>query len=344
MHMKTINPHISIVTPVYGCGKCLFQLYNRMKTALETITPNFEIIMVDDYSPDQAWSVIKQLTNKDSRVKAIRLSRNFGQHYAITAGLDHANGDWVVVMDCDLQDQPEEIEKLYDKAQEGYEVVFAKRHARKDNVLKRWSSKLFYKFYDYFTENKSDSTIANFSISSKKVVDNFKQLREQNRNFPLFIQWMGFETASVNVEHAERISGKTSYSLSKLMNLAIDGIVSQSNKPLRLSIKFGFLVSFGSLLYGLFLMFRYFFLFQPVAGWTSVMVSMYFIGGLIFANLGILGLYIGKVFDEAKNRPLYIIQEAVGFQEQTREGGNSLETRRHKKHSVGQRTIRNRHV
>lgn len=342
--MKTLNPHISVVTPVYRCDTCLLQLYNRIKKTVETITPNFEIIMVDDNSPDQAWDVIKNLTNKDERVKGIRLSRNFGQHYAITAGLDHAAGEWVVVMDCDLQDQPEEIQKLYDRACEGYDVVFARRHERKDRKLKKWSSASFYKIYDYFTEKKSDHTIANFSISSKRVVDNFKQLREQNRNFPLFIQWMGFHTTFVNVDHAERIAGKSAYNFSKLINLAVDGIVSQSNKPLRLSIKFGFLVSFISFLYGLYLVYRYFFLFQPVAGWTSVMVSIYFIGGLVFANFGILGLYIGKVFDEVKSRPLYIIQQSVGFTEETNEGGYVREARRRKKHAMGPKSIGNRHV
>ncbi|MFB4163953.1 glycosyltransferase family 2 protein [Alteribacillus sp. JSM 102045] len=313
--MQNTNPHISVVTPVYGCGDCLIQLYNRLKETLEKIAPHFEIIMVEDNSPDQSWNVIQQLTNKDPRVKGVRLARNFGQHVAITAGLDQAIGEWVVVMDCDLQDQPEEIIKLYEKAQEGYEVVFARRHVRHDSLFKKGSSKLFYKVYDYFTENKTDPTIANFSISSYKVIKNFQQLREQNRNFPLFIQWMGFATAAVNVEHKERAYGSSSYNLSKLINLAIEGIVAQSNKPLRLSIKFGFLLSFGAVLYGLFLMYQYFFMFQPVPGWTSMMVSIYFIGGLIFANLGVLGLYIGKVFNEVKNRPLYIVQESIGFEE-----------------------------
>ncbi|SDJ02814.1 dolichol-phosphate mannosyltransferase [Alteribacillus bidgolensis] len=313
--MQNTNPHISVVTPVYGCGDCLIQLYNRLKDTLEQISPHFEIIMVEDNSPDQSWDVIQQLTNKDNRVKGVRLARNFGQHVAITAGLDQAVGDWVVVMDCDLQDQPEEIITLYEKVQEGFEVVFARRHIRHDNLFKKGSSKLFYKVYDYFTENKTDPAIANFSISSRKVIKNFQQLREQNRNFPLFIQWMGFDTAAVNVEHKERAYGSSSYSLSKLINLAIEGIVAQSNKPLRLSIKFGFLLSFGAVLYGLYLMYQYFFMFQPVPGWTSMMVSIYFIGGLIFANLGVLGLYMGKVFNEVKNRPLYIVQESIGFEE-----------------------------
>lgn len=340
------NRDISVVTPVYKCEGCLVELYKRLKASLSPISTDFEIIMVNDCSPDHSWELIERLARVDARVKGIHLSRNFGQHHAITAGLDYARGDWVIVMDCDLQDQPEEIPKLYRKAQEGYDVVFGRRFKRHDKLLKKWSSKLFYKVYDYFTDNKSDTTIANFSICSQKVVENFRQLREQNRSFPLFMKWMGFRTASVNIEHAERFAGKSSYSLSKMINLAIDGIVSQSNKPLKLSIKFGFLVSFVSFLYGLYLMYRYFFLFQPVQGWTSVMVSMYFIGGLIFANFGILGLYIGKVFDEVKNRPLYIIRETVGLDveeeardaEQTR--GGKIDGRNHQVHAVGRKSVR----
>ncbi len=303
--------HISIVTPVYGCDVCLEKLYERLVTTLTQITENFEIIMVNDASPDNAWETIKELAQKDSRVKGINFSRNFGQHRAITAGLDHAQGNWVVVMDCDLQDQPEEIAKLYNKVQEGYDIVFGKRIQRKDTHFKQLGSKLFYKIYDYFTESKIDNTIANFSIVSSKVIEKLKTLREQNRSYPLFVNWIGFKRTNINIEHAKREEGKSSYTLKKLIDFAIDSIVSQSNKPLRLSIKFGFILSVLSLFYAGFLMIRYFVQGTPVEGWTSVMVSIYFIGGLLFANMGMLGLYIGKIFDETKNRPLYIIEETT---------------------------------
>lgn len=303
--------HISIVTPVYGCCKSLNNLYERLNKNLSTITDDFEIIMVNDSSPDNAWEAIKELAIKDDRVKGINLSRNFGQHKAITAGLYYAKGDWIVVMDCDLQDQPEEIIKLYNKAIEGYDIVFGRRAERKDSFLKKLSSTLFYKVYDYFTESKIDNTIANFSIISKKVLDNLNKLKEQNRSYPLFVNWVGFKRTEINIEHSQREEGKSSYTFNKLINLAIDSIVSQSNKPLKLSIKFGFIVSFLSLLYGGLLILRYFMFSITVEGWTSVMVSIYFIGGLLFANMGILGLYIGKIFDETKNRPIYIVQETT---------------------------------
>lgn len=301
--------HISVVTPIYGCGSCLTQLHARLKATLTNITNDYEIIMVNDGSPDNAWAIIKSLSENDANIKGINLSRNFGQHQAITAGLDYAEGDWVVIMDCDLQDQPEEIVKLYNEAIQGYDVVFGRRNQRKDSLFKRYSSKVFYKVYDYFTESKIDSSVANFSIISSKVVANLRRLREHNRSYPLFVNWIGFKRSHVNIEHAQRVNGKSSYTFQKLMNLAIDSIISQSNKPLKISIKFGFFMSMVSLLYAVWLIIRYFIFSIPVPGWTSVMVSIYFVGGLLFANMGILGLYIGKTFDEAKNRPIYIVKE-----------------------------------
>lgn len=309
------NIHISVVAPVYGCSTNLEQLYIRLEKVLSSINIDFEIILVNDASPDNAWKTIKNLSQKDARVKGINFSRNFGQHKAITAGLDYAKGDWVIVMDCDLQDQPEEILKLYNKAQEGYDVVFGRRHQRKDSSLKRWGSKLFYKILDYFTESKIDNSIANFSIISSNVVIQLKKLREQNRLYPLFVNWVGFKRADIDIEHAEREEGKSSYTFKKLVDLAIDAIVSQSNKPLKLAIKFGFTMALLSLTYTLWLVLRYFIFSIPVAGWTSVMVSIYFIGGLLFANMGVLGLYIGKTFDETKNRPLYLVEETT-FEEE----------------------------
>ena len=303
--------HISIVTPVYGCSKNLSQLYKRLVKTLSSITNDFEIIMINDASPDNAWETIKKLSEQDKRVKGINFSRNFGQHKAITAGLDYAKGDWVVVMDCDLQDQPEEILKLYNKAQEGYNIVFGQRSERQDSIRKRLSSKLFYIIYDYLSDSNTDHTIANFSIISKQVVENFKKLGEQHHPYGYFINWLGFKRAHVSVQHAKRVSGKSAYTFKKLLDLATDNIVSQSNKPLTMSIKFGFTLSFLSAIYAIYLIIKYISADMIVPGWTSVMVSIYFIGGLLFANLGFLGLYIGKIFDETKNRPLYIIDEII---------------------------------
>ena len=303
--------YISVVTPIYGCSGCLPKLYERLEKTLSFLTKDFEIIMVNDASPDNAWEIIKELAQKDKRVKGINFSRNFGQHRAISAGIDYAEGGWVVVMDCDLQDQPEEIIKLYDKAQEGYDIVFGQRSERNDILSKKIGSKVFYYLYDYLSESNTDHSIANFSIVSRKVVDNYKKLGEQHRPYGYFINWLGFSRTHIEIKHAKRLEGKTSYTMSKLINLALDNIVSQSNKPLKLSIKIGFSLSILSASYALYLIVKYFTADEVVAGWTSVMVSIYFVAGMLLANLGFIGLYIGKVFDETKARPAYIIEDIV---------------------------------
>ena len=314
-YKESENVHISVVTPVYGCAESLPELYERLVHTLEKITEKFEIIMVNDASPDNAWEIIQELASKDSRVKGIDLSRNFGQHRAITAGLDYVSGEWVIVMDCDLQDQPEEILKLYAKAKEGYDVVVGKRLVRKDKFLKRMSSILFYKLYNYLTDSKVDSAIGNFGIYSSRVIKSIARLREQNRSFGLFALWAGFHRIEVEINHAPRKKGKSSYTFSKLINLAIDSVVAHSNKPLQLSVKFGFSLSFIAILYSLWLVLKYFIWDYHVEGWTSLIVSVYFLAGLIIGSVGMVGLYIGKIFDEVKQRPLYIIRETTFEQE-----------------------------
>ena len=299
--------HISVVTPIYGCCSTLHELYTRLDTALSNISENYEIIMVNDGSPDSAWPTIQQLAYEDERVKGINLSRNFGQHYAITAGLDFARGDWVVVMDCDLQDQPEELIKLYQKAQEGYDIVVGRREQRQDSYFKKISSKLFYKVYAYFTGSKIDNRIGNFGIYSRKVIQSISALKEQNRSFGLFALWVGFHRIEVNIEHASRPQGKSSYTLRRMVKLAVDSIIAHSNRFLRITIKLGFVLSATSLLYALWLAVTYLAWATPVKGWTSLMVSIYFTAGLIIGSIGIVGLYVGKIFDEVKGRPLYII-------------------------------------
>jgi len=312
--MSTHRPLLSVVTPVYKAEACLDELCRRLVAALEPISPDFEIILVEDASPDRSWAVLERLLAAEPRCKGIRLARNFGQHYAITAGLEHASGDWVVVMDCDLQDQPEEIAKLYRAAVEGgHDVVFGRRIRRQDRWLKRMSSRCFYAVYNYFTGARFDHTVANFSISRRAVIREFLRLREHNRSFPLFIQWLGFSVGHVEVDHAERFAGRTSYTFGKLLRLSAESIVAQSNKPLHLSIAAGLLLALGAFLVALYYVVKYFRTGIPVAGWTSTMVSIWFIGGVILANLGVLGLYLGRVFNEVKNRPLYVIRRKIGF-------------------------------
>lgn len=310
--MEKRQTDISVVIPVYLNEPFIKELSSRLTRTLETITKNFEIILVDDNSPDESWTLIKDLAKKDQRIKGIRFARNFGQHKAVTAGIDKCRGQWVVVMDGDLQDRPEEIERLYRKAvSQGCDIVFARRKNRRDHFFKRLSSKVFYLVLNRLADTRIDSRVANYGIYSKKVIDHFKIMREQNRLFLLFIDWLGFDPEYIDVEHEERSSGRTAYTLYKRISLAVNAIISMSNKPLKMAVKIGFFISSIAFLFGIFWIIRYLVSGVPVMGWTSLMVSVWFVGGLIFSLLGILGLYIGRVFDEVKYRPLYVIQEEV---------------------------------
>jgi polyisoprenyl-phosphate glycosyltransferase len=305
----TAKPHISIVSPVYGAENLLDQLVQRIRAAVEPITSHFEIILVDDCGPDNSWQKIQQNALADGRIKGIRLSRNFGQHYAITAGLDLAQGEWVVVMDCDLQDRPEEIPNLYRKAREGFEVVLARRIQRQDPFTKKLFSRLFYNTLGYLTGTKQDSSIANFGIYHQKVVQAICSMRESIRYFPTMVKWVGFSQSSLNVEHAERPEGNSSYNFKRMLNLALDIILAYSDKPIRLAVKAGLLMAGGSLLFALVTMVRYFTGNITVLGYTSLIVSIWFLSGLIISILGILGFYIGKTFEGVKARPIYIVSE-----------------------------------
>jgi len=303
--------HISVVIPVYRAEECLEELYRRLREALEPISRDFEIILVEDCGGDRSWPIIEDLARRDERVKGIQFSRNFGQHYGITAGLDHCDGDWVVVMDCDLQDRPEEIPRLYAKAQEGYEVVLARRGRRSDPPLRRLCSWLFYRLFSWLADTEYDGDAGNYRILSRKVADNCRQMREQLRFFGGLVNWMGFSTASIPVEHAPRFGGNTTYTYRKLLKLAADTVIAYSDKPLRLSVRFGFVMSALAFGYGVYIIYHSLAYGSPVQGWSSLIVSLYFIGGIIISILGIIGIYLGKTFDETKKRPLYIVSRTT---------------------------------
>lgn len=305
------NLHISIVSPVYRAEKIVGKLVDEIRLHLSLLNCTYEIILVDDRSPDNSWEVMLKLSAKFKEVKSIRLSRNFGQHPAIMAGLSQATGDWIVVMDCDLQDQPKEIIKLYNKAQEGYEIVLAQRENRKDGYLKKLSSIIFSKLYGFFTDTKYDNEIANFGIYKNKVVKSILSINDNIKFFPLFVNFVGYKNTTVLVEHAERASGSTSYSLSKLLSLALNSIISFSNKPLKLFVKFGMLISVLSFFIGTYYIIQALNNKIEVLGFTSLIVSIWLLSGIIITTIGITGIYIGKIFDQTKNRPIFIIDEIV---------------------------------
>jgi dolichol-phosphate mannosyltransferase len=303
--------HISVVVPLYRCEQCIAELYRRLVACLDAITPSYEIVLVNDGSPEGDWGEARRIALRDRRVKAINLSRNFGQHYAISAGLDQAGGDWVVVMDGDLQDPPEAIAALYAKAREGHDIVFGRMPVRSGTLFKRASSRAFTFVLGFLMDAKLDNAVTHFSIASRNVVRNLRQFRERNRSYAFLLRWVGFDVACVEVRHHPRHAGTSSYTLGRLVWHALELVVSQSDKPLRLSINFGFAVALMAFAYGLYMVLRYFFQGTPVAGWTSLIASIYFLGGLGFVALGVVGLYIGRIFEETKRRPLYVIKESI---------------------------------
>ncbi|MBM7661688.1 dolichol-phosphate mannosyltransferase [Bacillus mesophilus] len=317
------NERISVVVPVYGCVSCLEELHRRLTDSLKQITTDFEMIFVNDASPDHSWDKIEQLVKKDDRVVGINLSRNFGQHYAITAGLDYSSGDWIVVMDCDLQDQPEEIEKLYTQAKEGFDIVLGRRANRNDTIFKKLSSKLFYKVFSYLTETEQDGTVANFGIYHTKVISALLSMRENLRFFPTMVKWVGFKSTTIDIQHSLRIEGNSSYSLKKLLKLAFNVMIAFSDKPLRLTVGAGFMISFFSFIYALYIVIRDLMGIKAIQGWPSLIVSIWFLSGLIIFVLGIIGIYLGKAFDEVKKRPIYIVKDTIKSTKDVHQNSNN---------------------
>ncbi|MBR6368574.1 MAG: glycosyltransferase family 2 protein [Bacteroidaceae bacterium] len=306
---------LSIVSPIYRGEKMLDELVRRIIDSVKDITDDYEIVLVNDCSPDNSWEKIVQLCNENKKVKGVNLSRNFGQHYAITAGLSKTSGNWVVVMDCDLQDRPEEIPNLYAKTREGFDSVFAQRVERQDTFMKRLSSAAFYFVFSFLTDSKQDKSVANFGIYNRKVVNAILSMGDSIRYFPIMAQWVGFRKGYLPVQHAERQVGSSSYSFFKLMRLASDNMIGFSDKPLRLMLTFGFYVVIGSLLVALYYFVKWCLGLIVVDGFTTMVISLWLIAGILTMMLGITGLYIGKIFDRVKGRPVFIIGETVNFSE-----------------------------
>lgn len=307
------NIKLSIVSPVYRAEKMVHMLVERIVKSVTTITEDFEIILVNDASPDASWSVIEHECVQDKRVKGINLSRNFGQHYAITAGLHYAKGEWVVVMDCDLQDRPEEIPALYQKALEGYDIVYARRKQRQDKWLKRMTSRMFNAVLNWLSGLKKDKEVANFGIYNRKVIAEYIKIPEYARSFGSLIRYLGFRTTAIDVQHALRAEGKSSYTLHRMLKLTFDVIISNSNKPLRMAVGLGFSMSALSFLLALYNVVARMIGIISFPGYTTTVFSIWFVGGLMLFVMGILGLYIGKIFDQVKGRPNYIVRDKLNI-------------------------------
>ena len=307
-------PHISVVSPVYRGEKMVHELVTRVKKNVSKLTEDFDIILVNDASPDQSWQMILKECAEDKRVKGINLSRNFGQHKAIRAGLNYAKGDWVVVMDCDLQDRPEEILKLYSTAMKGFDIVQGERMERQDSGLKKLSSKVFHIIFDWLTGIKTNQRVANFGIYKNDVIKYVCQISERDRGLGSMLRYVGFNSTSIPIEHGARFEGKSSYTLSKLLKLAFNNIISNTNKPLRIMVEVGFGMAFFSLAIALYNVMARICGFISVAGFSTIVFSIWFVGGMLMMQIGILGIYIGKVFDQVKGRPLYVVMDEVNIE------------------------------
>lgn len=298
---------ISVVVPTFQADATIDELCKRLIFSLSTLTDEFEILLVDDGSSDNTWQRILDCSAKSEHIQGVQLSRNFGQHNAITAGLSISKGDWIVVMDCDLQDRPEEIVKFYKKVLEGFDVVVGLRTEREDAPLKKITSKLFYYIFQKLTGTKFDKNLGNFGIYSRKVIDSILSLPEQHRSFALLALWVGFKRTEIPIVHDSRKTGTSNYKMTQRAALAVDSIISHSNKLLYLLIKIGLILAGSSLVFAIWLIVRFIFLGITSPGWTSTVISIYFTSGAMLAAVGLLGLYLGKVFNETKKRPLFII-------------------------------------
>ncbi len=302
---------LSIVIPLFNEGTLVEELIKRVKFNSNAITQEFEIILIDDGSTDSTWEKIENGAKQDGRVKGIKFSRNFGHHYALTAGLHHAVGEWVVVMDGDLQDRPEVIPELYTKVNEGFDIVFVSRRNRPERIYYRIIQKIFYWILRRLSGINFDTSQANFSILNRKVVEAFKNFPENARFYASTIKWLGYRRTEIFADHGQRFSGKPSYTLRKRIKLATDIILSFSERPLKFSIGMGLLMSLLSLSITFWVIYNYFFLDYLVSTWMAVATAIFLSTGIILIVIGISGIYIGEIFRQVKNRPLYVIDKIL---------------------------------
>jgi polyisoprenyl-phosphate glycosyltransferase len=298
---------LSVVVPVYGCADCLDALHARLTESVAGIGADYELVFVDDRSLDDGWSVLERLAAADEHVRAFRLSRNFGQDAAITAGLDRARGDWVVVMDCDLQEAPEDIPRLWAAAGEGYDIVRTTRRGWRHSGFRRVSSRA-YRRLTLETDVRPD--YSNLSLLSRRVVDAFLRLRDRDREYMIALDWLGFDSTTIEIEHHERHAGESGYTLRRLVRVALDGMFFRSTMLLRLVVLLGFVVALIGVIVAAFEVADYFIEAQKrVPGYTSLAVLVLLLAGFIIVSVGIVGLYVGRIFEQVKNRPLFLIDQ-----------------------------------
>ena len=310
MSATSLGIDLSIIIPIFNEEDSISELYSRLHSSVSQITSNFELIFINDGSRDKSLLKIIELSKSDDKVFYLNFSRNFGHQIAVTAGLDICSGNAIVIIDADLQDPPELIPELYKKYKEGYEVVYAKRAKRKgESWFKLITAKIFYKLLRRVTTINIPVDTGDFRLIDKKIVEYLKLMPEQNKFLRGQISWLGFRQTHVEYNRDSRKYGNTGYTFSKMLHFALDGITSFSDKPLTLVTKSGIFVSFLSFLAILWTLYGHYVLKTTITGWTSLIISTMFFGGIQLISVGVIGLYVSRINKNVNNRPLYIIEQ-----------------------------------
>jgi dolichol-phosphate mannosyltransferase len=303
------NVVYTVIIPVYNEEAVIHETYHRLTKVMESINGPYELLFVNDGSQDRTGEIIAAFAEVDEHIRLLDFSRNFGHQIAITAGMDYARGDAIVIIDADLQDPPELIPQMIAKWHEGYEVVYAKRSERKGETrFKKWTAALFYRLMGALSEISIPLDTGDFRLIDRKVCDALGSIRERNRFVRGLVSWVGFRQTAIEYVREERYAGETKYPLKKMLRFSIDGITSFSYKPLKMATYLGIAVSSASLIYLLVSLAQIIFKTNPTAGWSSLIASIMLLNGVILIFFGILGEYIGRISDETKNRPLYILR------------------------------------
>ncbi|RJX37866.1 glycosyltransferase [Paenibacillus pinisoli] len=306
----------SVIVPMYNEEEVIEHTYGKLKEVMDRADGGYELIFVNDGSKDRSVELVKSFSVKDPNVRLIDFSRNFGHQIAITAGMDYAKGDAVVVIDADLQDPPEVILDMIAKWKEGYEVVYGRRLKRKgETIFKKLTALAFYRLLRSMTNVDIPLDTGDFRLIDRKVCDVLRGLKEKNRFVRGLISWIGFKQTSVEYVREERFAGETKYPLKKMISFALDGITSFSYKPLKIATYLGFFLSLGSFIYLLVVLYQRLFTDTTETGWTTIVALNLLFNGIILLLLGVIGEYIGRIYDESKNRPLYIVREFQGYTE-----------------------------
>lgn len=304
----------SVIVPMYNEEQVISHTYGRLKEVMDRTGERYELIFVNDGSGDRTAGIVRDIADRDDHVILIDFSRNFGHQIAITAGMDYASGDAVVVIDADLQDPPEVILELIAKWKQGYEVVYAKRLKRHgETFFKKFTAKIFYRLLSSMTSVDIPTDTGDFRLIDRKVCNVMSDLKEKNRYVRGLVSWVGFRQTMVEYVREERFAGETKYPLKKMIRFALDGITSFSHKPLKIASYLGFLLSFSSFIYLFVVLIQKWFTDRTVPGWASIVGVNLLFNGIVLMILGVIGEYIGRIYDEAKGRPLYIVRQTVGY-------------------------------